>query len=199
MRLKVIALSLVVSSILLCGICRGRAVFIPDKATGVVSAETGNFRKFVVHDAGRFYTPIYEGLISNGYGAYAIDPETGDSVRATCYPKGSKLGYVFSGGIWVGGLVDNDPRLERLAPISLNIVCFRFKGGNLKGVDLNALNQEILLRLHEQGIAVPSYTNLNGNYCLRVAITNHRSRFEDFEILVKEVIRLGEEILETKI
>jgi aromatic-L-amino-acid decarboxylase len=82
-----------------------------------------------------------------------------------------------------------------LAPVSLNIVCFRFKGMNLQGVDLNALNQEILIRLHEQGIAVPSYTSLNGNYCLRVAITNHRSRFEDFEVLVKEVLRLGEEIL----
>lgn len=100
---------------------------------------------------------------------------------------------------YLGRLVDDDPRLERLAPVSLNIVCFRFKGVNLKGVDLNALNQEILLCLHEQGIAVPSYTTLNGNYCLRVAITNHRSRFEDFEILFKEVIRLGEEILDTKL
>ena len=96
---------------------------------------------------------------------------------------------------YLGHLVDDEPRLERLAPVSLNIVCFRFKGMNLQGVDLNALNQEILIRLHEQGIAVPSYTSLNGNYCLRVAITNHRSRFEDFEVLVKEVLRLGEEIL----
>ena len=96
---------------------------------------------------------------------------------------------------YLGRLVDEDPRLERLAPVSLNIVCFRFKGVNLKDVDLNALNQEILVRLHEHGIAVPSYTTLHGNYCLRVAITNHRSRFEDFEILVKEVLQLGEEIL----
>jgi len=96
---------------------------------------------------------------------------------------------------YLGRLVDEDPRLERLAPVSLNIVCFRFKGVNLQDADLNALNQEILVRLHEQGIAVPSYTTLKGNYCLRVAITNHRSRFEDFEILVNEVVRLGEEIL----
>ena len=99
---------------------------------------------------------------------------------------------------YLARMVDEDSRLERLAPVSLNIVCFRYKGPHPKDVDLNALNQEILIRLHEQGIAAPSYTSVNGNYCLRVAITNHRSRFEDFEILVKEVLRLGEEILSEK-
>ncbi|TET13398.1 MAG: aminotransferase class V-fold PLP-dependent enzyme [Dehalococcoidia bacterium] len=91
-------------------------------------------------------------------------------------------------------LVDNAPQLERMAPVSLNIVCFRFKGGSSDDVDLNSINQEILIRLHEQGIAAPSYTTLSGNYALRVAITNHRSRREDFELLVRKVIRLGEDI-----
>ena len=59
---------------------------------------------------------------------------------------------------------------------------------------LNALNKEILMQLHEQGIAAPSYTTLNDRYCLRIAISNHRSTLEDFDLLAREVVRLGNEI-----
>jgi len=54
------------------------------------------------------------------------------------------------------------------------------------------LNEEILLQLQESGLAVPSSTTLNGQYAIRVSITNHRSRREDFELLVQEVLRLGQ-------
>jgi aromatic-L-amino-acid decarboxylase len=88
-------------------------------------------------------------------------------------------------------LVDAAPELERLAPTPLNIVCFRFRADGLDDAALNELNQEILIQLHESGLAAPSYTTLDGKYALRAAITNHRSRREDFELLVREVIRLG--------
>jgi hypothetical protein len=51
------------------------------------------------------------------------------------------------------------------------------------------------MQLHEQGIAVPSYTTLNGRYCLRIAIANHRSKQEDFDMLAREVIRIGQELI----
>ena len=95
---------------------------------------------------------------------------------------------------YLAHLVDNSPRLERLAPVPLNIVCFRFKD-NSHDRDLNVVNQEILMRLQEKGIAAPSHTTISGKYVLRAAITNHRSRKEDFDLLVNEVVRLGEEIL----
>jgi hypothetical protein len=57
-----------------------------------------------------------------------------------------------------------------------------------------ATNKEILMQLHEKGIAVPSYTTLHGQYCLRIAIANHRSVQADFDLLAKEVVRLGNEI-----
>ncbi|MHA2100591.1 MAG: hypothetical protein ACW99A_18100 [Candidatus Kariarchaeaceae archaeon] len=62
---------------------------------------------------------------------------------------------------------------------------------------LNNLNKELLLLLHENGIAVPSYTNLNGIYTIRVAITNHRSVRSDFNLLVQSAISLGTEIEKT--
>jgi aromatic-L-amino-acid decarboxylase len=98
-------------------------------------------------------------------------------------------------------LVEESPELELVAPVDLNIVCFRYHPGARDGGDtgwdderLNALNQEILLRLHESGIAAPSYTTLDGRYALRAAITNHRSRREDFDLLAGEVVRLGREV-----
>jgi aromatic-L-amino-acid/L-tryptophan decarboxylase len=90
-------------------------------------------------------------------------------------------------------LVRSQPLLEMMAPQELNIVCFRYNPGSMDDAALNALNQELLIRLHESGIAAPSYTTLSGRYCLRVAIANHRSRLQDFDLLVEAVLRLGQE------
>ena len=96
---------------------------------------------------------------------------------------------------YFGGLVESEPNMELMAPIGLDIVCFRFNPGRLKDEQLNALNKEILMQLHEQGIAAPSYTTLQGRYCLRIAIANHRSTQEDFDLLAREVVRIGRELV----
>ncbi len=95
---------------------------------------------------------------------------------------------------FLGDLIAKQPELELSAPIGLDIVCFRFNPGGLNAERLERLNRDILSELHEQGIAAPSYTTLKGVYCLRVAIANHRSRFEDFELLVRETLRIGREL-----
>ncbi|HXM21582.1 MAG TPA: pyridoxal-dependent decarboxylase [Terriglobales bacterium] len=95
---------------------------------------------------------------------------------------------------YLAEMVEADRRLELLAPAPLNIVCFRFRGGIDDENTLTALNKEILLQLQESGVASPSSTILGGRFAIRVANVNHRSRREDFEYLISEVIRLGEEI-----
>jgi len=95
---------------------------------------------------------------------------------------------------YLAELVESDRRLELLAPVPLNVVCFRFRGGIDDENTLSALNKEILLRLQESGAASPSSTILGGRFAIRVANVNHRSRREDFEYLISEVVRLGEEI-----
>ena len=92
---------------------------------------------------------------------------------------------------YLGLSIEKNQDLELMAEVSLNIVCFRFNPGLLDEVALNKLNKELLMRIHEEGIAVPSYTILNGKYALRVAICNHRSRMEDFDILIKAIVRIG--------
>jgi len=95
---------------------------------------------------------------------------------------------------YLGKLIEKDQNMELLAPIGLDIVCFRFNPGGLDDEKLNALNNEILIQLQEQGICAPSYTTLNGRYCLRVAIANHRSVQDDFDVLVRETVRIGQKI-----
>jgi len=96
---------------------------------------------------------------------------------------------------YFGRLVESAPDLELVAPIGLDIVCFRFNPGAAADETLDAINKEILLRLHEEGIAVPSYTTLNGRYCLRIAIANYRSTTEDFDVLARQVSRIGNDVV----
>ncbi len=95
----------------------------------------------------------------------------------------------------LAALVSADPALELLAPVPLNVVCFRFVAEGLDDDALNEVNREILLRLQERGIAVPSGTELEGRYAIRVANVNHRSRAEDFVALAGATSALGREIL----
>jgi len=95
---------------------------------------------------------------------------------------------------YLGQLIRQESSLELMAPVSLNVVCFRYNPGMLMKGELSELNKEILMRLHEAGLVAPSYTKLNQEYCLRVAIVNHRSRMKDFDILVKEVKKIGDQI-----
>ena len=92
-------------------------------------------------------------------------------------------------------LVNKNNSLELLSPTSLNIVNFRFNNPKLDDAQLNEINSEILMKLHESGNSAPSSALLSGNFSLRVAICNHRSRRSDFDDLVKDVINIGNQLL----
>ena len=96
---------------------------------------------------------------------------------------------------YLAALVEQNPYLELTAPLSMSITCFRMIQPGWEEKALQELNKEILLRLQEEGIASPSSTILNGKYTLRVANTNQRTRKEDMELLVREVLRLGKSII----
>jgi glutamate/tyrosine decarboxylase-like PLP-dependent enzyme len=96
---------------------------------------------------------------------------------------------------YLADLVEEAPELELLADVPLNIVCFRYVRPDMDDEGLNELNREIMMRLHERGLAVPTYTRLKGKFALRAAITNHRSRREDFDFLVEKVVGLAQEII----
>lgn len=95
---------------------------------------------------------------------------------------------------YLGELIKNNKFLELIAPIGMDIVCFRYNPGGLTLEDLNALNKEIKLQLEERAIALPGYTTLNGMYCIRCAISSHRVTNDDFDELVHSVLKIGKEI-----
>ncbi|HEV7434134.1 MAG TPA: aspartate aminotransferase family protein [Pseudorhizobium sp.] len=92
---------------------------------------------------------------------------------------------------YLSRLIKEAPLFELVAPTSINIVCFRYRPLGLETAALKALNIEIMLRLQEEGIAAVSDTTVHGEHCLRVAINNHRTRREDLDMLVAEILRLG--------
>jgi aromatic-L-amino-acid decarboxylase len=91
-------------------------------------------------------------------------------------------------------LVERTPELELLAPVPLNIVCFRYKVENEDDESLNKLNSKILDQQWRNGNCMISSTVIDGKYALRTCFTNHRSTREDIEFMVKELIKLGDEI-----
>jgi glutamate/tyrosine decarboxylase-like PLP-dependent enzyme len=90
-----------------------------------------------------------------------------------------------------------EPALEMMAPVPLNIACFRHRGPD-RGTEADdpaadALNAAIVIDLHEQGIAAPSTITLGGRLAIRAAIVNHRTEERDLDALVDGVLRLGSE------
>lgn len=95
---------------------------------------------------------------------------------------------------YLDSLIGQRSELQLLAPTAMNIVNFRYCDAGVDDERLNRLNEEILVRLHEGGIAAPSSTVLQGRFSIRVAICNHRSARSDFEALVDGVLRIGKEL-----
>ena len=79
-----------------------------------------------------------------------------------------------------------EPRLELLAPVQLNIVCFRYRAA-----DANKVNGEIVIDIQESGIAAPSTTVLDGQLAIRAAIVNHRTDSCDIDALIAAVLEFG--------
>jgi glutamate/tyrosine decarboxylase-like PLP-dependent enzyme len=79
-----------------------------------------------------------------------------------------------------------EPRLELLAPVQLNIVCFRYRAA-----DANNVNGDIVIDVQESGIAAPSTTVLGGQLAIRAAIVNHRTDTSDIDALIAAVLEFG--------
>ena len=91
----------------------------------------------------------------------------------------------------LGAAIAAVPELELMAPVDLNIVCFRFCAPDLSAAAQDRLATEIVATLQTAGIAAPSTTRIAGRTAIRVCLTNHRTRTEDLDLLVRETVRIG--------
>jgi aromatic-L-amino-acid/L-tryptophan decarboxylase len=84
--------------------------------------------------------------------------------------------------------IQQQPSLELKAPVALNIVCF-----GVRGAHDGAINREIVMDLHEAGIAAPSWTTIGGQSVIRCALVNHRTTRADIDIVVEAIVKIGAE------
>jgi aromatic-L-amino-acid decarboxylase len=96
---------------------------------------------------------------------------------------------------YLGEKIKQHHELELMAPVTMNIVCYRYNPGNLDDDQLNVLNKELLMRMQETGVAAPSSTLLNGNYAIRVANTNHRTRRKHLDEMIAGTIAIGNTLM----
>ena len=101
-----------------------------------------------------------------------------------------KLGAIIARSCALAGYLEArilaEPRLELLAPVQLNIVCFRYRA-----VDADEVNRNIVVDIQESGIAAPSTTVLDGRLAIRAAIVNHRTDICDIDALISAVLEFG--------
>jgi tetratricopeptide (TPR) repeat protein/glutathione synthase/RimK-type ligase-like ATP-grasp enzyme len=82
--------------------------------------------------------------------------------------------------------IADTPELELLAPVELNVVCFRYRAD-----DPDRINAEIVVRLQEAGSVAPSTTIIDGQLAIRAAIVNHRTAQEDIDKLLDQTLAYG--------
>jgi glutamate/tyrosine decarboxylase-like PLP-dependent enzyme len=90
--------------------------------------------------------------------------------------------------------VDAAPDLERLAPVQINIVCFRYNPGGLDDAALDVLNERLGRAILEDGRVFAGTTKFEGRVALRPALSNWRTREADVDLLVDVVRELGASI-----
>jgi glutamate/tyrosine decarboxylase-like PLP-dependent enzyme len=87
---------------------------------------------------------------------------------------------------YLGCRIGGTAELELLAPVTLNIVCFRYRAE-----DCDRLNARIVVELQEAGEVAPSTTVIDGRLAVRAAIVNHRTSRAEIDTLVERVVGAG--------
>jgi glutamate/tyrosine decarboxylase-like PLP-dependent enzyme len=81
--------------------------------------------------------------------------------------------------------IRSEPLLELVAPVALNIVCFRYRPGN------DAMQASIAADLQETGDVVMSPTTWRRRTVLRAAFVNHRTDEDDVDGVIRTVLAAG--------
>ncbi|HTS38329.1 MAG TPA: aminotransferase class V-fold PLP-dependent enzyme [Candidatus Solibacter sp.] len=86
-------------------------------------------------------------------------------------------------------------QLELVAAGELSAVCFRHSGKNgMSEQDLNQFNLALLKRVVRRGRVYLSNASLQGKFCLRACIVNHRTKDADVDSVVPEVLAAAEQV-----
>ena len=87
--------------------------------------------------------------------------------------------------------IDDEPELERLADVPLNIVCFRWRPSGADDAELDELNRRLGEELLRDGRVFAGTTLYDGKVAFRPALVNWRTRERDVDLLVEVLLELG--------
>lgn len=65
-------------------------------------------------------------------------------------------------------MISSEPDFELTAPLSLNVVCFRYSPDRMPEENLNAINRKLNHQLNDTGKIYLTHTTINGQYTLRM-------------------------------
>jgi aromatic-L-amino-acid decarboxylase len=69
--------------------------------------------------------------------------------------------------------IHQDGHFELMAPVTMNLVCFRYKPKGVEGTDeLNQINEKLLKKINATGKAYMSHAKINGQFIIRMVIAN---------------------------
>jgi glutamate/tyrosine decarboxylase-like PLP-dependent enzyme len=91
----------------------------------------------------------------------------------------------------VADQVDAAPDLERLADMTLNVVCFRFRPEGVAEAELDGLNRRLGQMILDDGRVFFGTTEYAGKVAFRPAIVNWRTREADVDMIVSVTRELG--------
>jgi glutamate/tyrosine decarboxylase-like PLP-dependent enzyme len=91
----------------------------------------------------------------------------------------------------LGRRVENEPELELLAPVTLNIVCFRYRPPGLDEEQLDELNSWLGEAVLADGRVFFGTTRYGGRVAFRPAIVNWRTTERDVDLIVDVLLELA--------
>ena len=68
---------------------------------------------------------------------------------------------------WLAEEIKSSPDFELLAPVPVNLVCFRYKPNGMAEEKLDSINEALLNAINQEGKIFMTHTKLNGKYTLR--------------------------------
>jgi len=92
-----------------------------------------------------------------------------------------KIRYHIKLAVWLSENIRKEKDFEILAPVILNVVCFRYKPEGKTDQELNVINEILNHSLNDSGKIYLSHTSINGIYTLRMVTGQTNVRMEHVE------------------
>jgi len=92
--------------------------------------------------------------------------------------------------------IKEHPKFEILAPVPLNLICFRYKpNGITDEAELEKINSTILTRINDTGELFLTHTKLNGKYAIRIITGQTNVEQQDVDNAWELVKRIAGEVI----